>query len=325
MQGNYLTIPKIGFILLCLWVLLMTGFPGCRGDQEYKPVDFSKTVPEESLQPRIIENKGLRVAIAAMISPKETFSYYHELMKFIGGNAGYEIQLIQRKTYQEVSELLQRGEIDLAFICSGPYALDKEKYGFEALTTPVVRGEPFYQSYLIVHKDSPFTKFEDLRDHVFALSDPDSNTGALVPSYWLSRIGEESTTFFNKVIYTYSHDNSIRAVAKGLVDGAAVDGHKWEYFMRRNPEYAALTRVIRKSESFGSPPLVAAAHVSDTLKASLRRILLTMHESPEGNRILTELMIDHFVSPQEEWYQPIRAIHQAIQAAKKGKSEIRKS
>jgi phosphonate transport system substrate-binding protein len=93
---------------------------------------------------------------------------------------------------------------------------------------------------------------------VFAFTDPDSNTGAMVPRFWLAQLGETPESFFSKTIFTYSHDNSILAVAKGLVDAAAVDGHQWEYFERFNPGYTSKTRVIRKSQPFGSPPLVAA-------------------------------------------------------------------
>ena len=93
---------------------------------------------------------------------------------------------------------------------------------------------------------------------MFAFTDPDSNTGAMVPRFWLAELGETPESFFSKTIFTYSHDNSILAVAKGLVDAAAVDGHQWEYFERFSPAYTSKTRVIRKSQPFGSPPLVAS-------------------------------------------------------------------
>ena len=43
---------------------------------------------------------------------------------------------MQRKTYGEIDELLGRGEIDLAFICSGPYVAGKERFGFEFRPCP---------------------------------------------------------------------------------------------------------------------------------------------------------------------------------------------
>jgi len=243
-----------------------------------------------------------------MISPKETFIYYQELLDYIGRNAGLGIQLIQRKTYDEINALFLKGEIDLAFICTGPYAAAREKYGFEALATPQVRGKPFYQSYLIVGKESPYQDMEGLRGRVFAFTDPDSNTGALVPHHWLAQVGEAPETFFQKTVYTYSHDNSILAVAKGLVDGAAVDGHQWEYFQHFTPALTSGTRVIRKSEPYGSPPLVASSRLSDDLKTKIRGILLAMHQEPDGREILDKLLIDQFLAPREEWYEPVRAM-----------------
>ena len=137
------------------------------------------------------ESAQLKVAVAAIISPKETFIYYRQLLDYIGKKLGREIQFIQRKTYGEINELLAKGQIDLAFVCSGPYVEGKEKHGFQLVATPEVQNNA-----------SVFQMLENLRGRVFAFSDPDSNTGKLVPTYWLSQIGERPETFFSKTIYS---------------------------------------------------------------------------------------------------------------------------
>jgi phosphonate transport system substrate-binding protein len=290
---------------------------GCGGDSDYKPVDFSKTVAIAHPDTGTSQENLLRVAVAAMISHKETFIYYRELLDYIGRNSGHSVQLIQRKTYDEVNELFPKGEIDLAFICTGPFAASREKFGFEALATPQVRGQPFYQSYLIVPKDSPYERFEDLRGRVFAFTDPDSNTGTMVPRFWLAEVGETPESFFSKTVFTYSHDNSILAVAKGLVDAAAVDGHQWEYFERFSPAYTSKTRVIRKSQPVGSPPLVASARLKDGVRSRIQELMLSMHTDPDGKRILDKLLIDRFVAPRQEWYEPVRAMIAGLPATAK--------
>jgi phosphonate transport system substrate-binding protein len=295
----------------------LAAYSGCGGDAEYKPVDFSKTVSIAQPDAGAGKEKVLRVAVAAMISPKETFIYYRELLDYIGRNSGHSVQLIQRKTYEEVNELFPKGQIDLAFICTGPFAASREKFGFEALATPQVRGQPFYQSYLIVPKDSTSQALEDLKGRVFAFTDPDSNTGAMVPRFWLAELGQTPESFFSKTIFTYSHDNSILAVAKGLVDAAAVDGHQWEYFERVSPAYTSKTRVIRKSQPFGSPPLVASAQLQEDERSKIKALMLSMHTDPEGKRILEKLMIDRFVAPREEWYEPARAMIAGLPAPAK--------
>ncbi len=302
------------FPLIMLWSAILLFIYAC-GETGYKPVDFSERVLVKRPAGQTYDPKQLRVAVAAVISPKETFVYYQQLLDYIGHHLGHKVQLIQRKTYSEINELFPEGQIDLAFICSGPYAVSKDIFGFEALATPIVRGIPFYHSYLIVNKESPFQKIEELRDHVFAFTDPKSNTGALVPSFWLAEMGETPQSFFSSVNYTYSHDNSIMAVAKALVDGATVDSHIWEYYNVRKPVYTSRTRVIKKSQPFGSPPLVASVYLPAKLKAKIRNTLLTMHQEPEGRRILEELMIDRFVAPREIWYESIRNIKQKVRAA----------
>jgi len=295
-----------------LILLFIVAIYGCSRDSDAVTIDFDKTIAVESPESDIKQKGTLNVAVAAMISPKETFSYYRDLLDFIGTRLDRKVRLIQRKTYGEVNELFKTGQVDLAFICSGPYAVEKEKYGFEALATPIVRGEPYYRSYLIVNKTSTYQNLNDLRDKVFAFTDPDSNTGALVPKYWLSKMGETPESFFESFSYTYSHDNSIMAVARALVDGATVDGHKWEYFQAKNPIFSSRTRVIQKSKPFGSPPLVASVALPPQDKDLIKQFVFTMHLDMQGKNILDSLMIEKFVLPDEKWYEPVRQMEIAL-------------
>ena len=300
---------KTKLIITCFILAMVAYTAGCGKDSDTVVVDFSKTVAVERPKSPAPESTQLTVAVAAIISPKETFIYYRQLLDYIGKKMGREIQFIQRKTYGEINELLAKGQIDLAFICSGPYVVGKEKFGFQLVATPEVQNNHFYHSYLIVNKTSAFRKLEDLRGRVFAFSDPDSNTGKLVPTYWLSQLSERPETFFEKTIYTYSHDNSILAVAKELVDGAAVDGLIWEYYHRKNPIFTSKTRIIRKSDPYGIPPMVASNIIPTELMTKIRSLLFSMHEDPKGQAILKELMIDRFIAPQDKWYDSIRKIN----------------
>jgi phosphonate transport system substrate-binding protein len=277
----------------------------CGSDSEYIKVDFTEKGEASLIEFKPADRKTLRVAVAAMVSPQETFIYYQELIDYLGARSNLDVLLVQRRTYSEINQMLAKAQIDIAFTCTGPYVSGGKDYGFEAVATPVVRGEPYYQSYLIVSQDSPFHSLADLKGKRFAFSDPESNTGALVPQFWLRQIDQTPESFFQTFTYTYSHDNSILAVAKKLVDAAAVDGHIWEYYRRRNDFYVRNTRVIQKSEPFGSPPLVMSVALDPKIKETLIKIIMRMHEDPKGAEILSELMIDRFTVPKGEWYMPV--------------------
>lgn len=303
------------FWILSLFSLFLLS--GCGGDDSYETVDFGDTVSRLPVHEEQ-DVPVLNVAVGAMISPEKTLENYQALIEYIGGEIDRKTRIIQRKTYGEVNELIRNGDVDIAFICTGPYIRGKPEAGFEAIATPVIRGEPFYRAYLIVHRDSSYQSLPDLEGTVFAFTDPASNTGAMVPTSWLAEIGESPDRFFDRVHYTYSHDNSILAVAASLVEGASVDGHIWEYYHQRDPVNTSKTRVIRKSEPFGSPPLVASAFVDDDIKNRIRQTVLHMHETTEGRTILERLMIDRFAAPLEKWYEnvPIREKDSATQVKK---------
>lgn len=307
-----LPINIAGFLAACLFLFLAMGAAGCSGEPDQVSVDFSKTLPLARPPHHANEAGTLRGAVAAMISPRETFIHYRQLLAYVARKSGKDLEFVQRKTYEEINELLGKGEIDLAFICSGPYALTKDRYGFVPLAVPEVQGSTSYRAYLIVNRNSPFQKLQDLKGQTFAFTDPDSNTGKLVPTFWLAELNQRPETFFQQIIYTYSHDNSILAVARGLVAAAAVDGLVWEYYQATNPVFTSKTRIIKKSESYGIPPLVASRRLPAAERERLEQTLLTMHQDPEGKKILTGLLIDRFLPLKEEWYEPIRSMNRRL-------------
>jgi phosphonate transport system substrate-binding protein len=269
-------------------------------------VDFDKPAADGG-KPLSSENRPtLRVAVGAMVSPKETYDIYRQLFLHIGKKTNRELDLIQRKTYSEINMMLMKGQLDLAFLCSGPYVMASNRGNLELLAVPRVQGATVYKSYLIVNEKSRFETLSDLKGRSFAFTDPASNTGRMAPTYWLALMGERPETFFSQVVFTYSHDNSILAVARGLVDGATVDSLIWDYFNERDPVFTSQTKIIRESEPYGIPPLVVPMDLDPELKAGLRDTLYSMHDDVEGKKILESLMIDRFVPAQDDWYDSVR-------------------
>ena len=96
---------------LVLFLLLVAA--GCKDEGGTRVVDFTRTIEIARPGTAVPEENQLRVAVGAMVSPKETFAHYRELLEYIGAKVGREVQLIQRRTYGEINDLLGKGEIDL--------------------------------------------------------------------------------------------------------------------------------------------------------------------------------------------------------------------
>jgi phosphonate transport system substrate-binding protein len=291
---------KIGLV----WLALLLFLTAC-GGSIYPHISLAEA-GAPAPNPDVPRKLPLRVAIAAVISPQATLDAYGPLLNYLSAKLDRPVQLIQRNTYAEINELIRSGGADLAFACGGAYVEGQREFGMELLAAPQVRGETTYFSYIIVPRDSTAQSLSDLRGHSFAFSDPLSNSGHLVPQWLLYQMGETPERFFSSTLFTYSHDNSIRAVADHLVDGAAVDSLVYDYTIARDPTFSSRTRVIGQAGPFGIPPVVIHPDLNHDLKTQLRNVLLAMADDPAGQPVLNRLMIDRFVIVDDSTYDSIR-------------------
>ncbi len=303
---------KLLKMIVILLVILMLFTTGCAGKPDGS-IEISlrdmQTVDNEK-QPT--NPNTLRVAFSSITSPKETMIYYSDLLKYIEKNSGLTIKVIQRKTYKEVNDLIEAGEVDLAFICTYAYILGTEKFGLQPFLVPQINGKTTYQSYIIVPKDSTVSTFEELKDKRFAFTDPLSNTGYIYPRYLIKQENQTTDTFFKKSIFTYSHDNSTKAVYDKIVDGAAVDSLVYDYLIEQKPEFGDKIRIINISEEFGMPPIVVSSGVNSETRKKIKDIFLNMHESAEGEAILQHLKIERFREQEDANYDSVRKIAEEV-------------
>ncbi|MGW8195297.1 MAG: phosphate/phosphite/phosphonate ABC transporter substrate-binding protein, partial [Desulforhopalus sp.] len=246
--------------------------------------------------------------VASMITPVSTVRYYQQIVEYLGAKLGVRTEMIHRTTYDEIDTLLEQGLVDVAFICSAPYVMDKAKFGVELLVAPLVKGKPFYQSNIIVHKDSQIKTVDELQGQAFVFVDPKSNTGRLYPAYFLAKRHQTPENFFSSYLYSYSHNKSVEMVAKNKVDGAAVDSIVYDYMRATDSPYAKETKVIHRSPQFGIPPVVAPPNLSPLLKSAIREVFLDMHNDRDGKRILEAMKIDKFTIVPDSNYDSIRAM-----------------
>lgn len=229
-----------------------------------------------------------------------------ELQAYLTRAIGEEVQLVTQRTYQEVTALLVSGNLEAAWVCGYPFVKFRDE--LELVATPVWRGRPVYQSYLIVGRDRDISGFDDCSGDIHAFSDPDSNSGYLVTKTYFAERGVSEETFFRKSFFTYGHRNVIRAVASGLADSGSVDGYVWEVMKTTETELVAKTRVLVKSGWHGFPPVAASSGQRNSQAvARIRSALLDMNHDVLGRSVLARLQLDGFVETTAESYDSIAA------------------
>jgi phosphonate transport system substrate-binding protein len=207
------------------------------------------------------------------------------LKRYLEGETGYPVQLVTRRTYQEITALLVSAELDAAWICGYPFVAFRDRLSLVAV--PVWRGRPLYQSYLIASVGRSARSIADLKGDVHAFSDPDSNSGFLVTAAELAKLDQRPETFFGRTLFTYSHRNVVRAVASGLAASGSVDGYVYEVLREVSPDLVDQTEVVRASDWNPFPPIACPRTFEAAGKTSaLREALLRLPSNSDGMAVL---------------------------------------
>lgn len=292
--------------------VLLLATCGCRDAPQRIELEVTAPAAVDGSAPR---EKHLRVAVGGMITPRAGLAYYRKFLDYIGQKTGRHVDFVDREDYAEINALVKSRNVDVAFVCGGPYVDGHADFGMELLAAPEAYGGTVYYSYIIVAQNRPLKRFEDLRGKVFAFTDPLSNSGRLVPVHLLHQMRETPESFFGRTTYTHSHDKSIRAVGQEVVDGAAVDSLVWEFVNATDPAVTARTMIIWKSPPFGIPPVVVHPALDPALKDTLRHVFLNAHADDQGRAILDGMRIDRFVPIQDDAYNSIREMQAQVREA----------
>lgn len=225
--------------------------------------------------------------------PNDQYRALEDWRRYLERRLKRPITFVRRDKYIEMMDLLRLQKIDFAWICDYPFVLFENQT--RLLAVPLHHGRPYYQSYLIVSaQDKKTASILDLKNMVFAYSDPYSNTGYLTPRFDLRKMDEDPSHFFRKTFFTWSHSKTVEAVATGLAQGGSVSSHVWDTLAKVKPELTAATRIVTVSPDYGQAPFVSRTAINEAAFRDMQQVLLTMREDADGQRLLRALNLDGF-------------------------------
>ncbi|BAZ37088.1 ABC-type phosphate/phosphonate transport system periplasmic component-like protein [Calothrix sp. NIES-4101] len=243
------------------------------------------------------------------------FIFYQAVASYLGRVLGMEIDLSQGKVDSLVDPLLLKDRLDLAFICGLPLIryCQTAPYQLQTLVAPVMAApryqqRPIYFADVIVNSASQIHQFSDLQEKLFCYNDLGSNSGYNLLRYKLIQ-DKYSQPFFSKEMQSGSHQTSIRWVAKGIADCAAIDSIVLEQELHDFPELAQHVRVVEVLRNSPIPPLVAATHLGSSLITQICTCLLCPDE--ELQTAMRKVGISYFVPVKLEDYRVLLQMYEA--------------
>jgi phosphonate transport system substrate-binding protein len=245
-----------------------------------------------------------------------TLAFYELVTEEIGRRLGLPTELVVETSY----ESCEKDQNEVCFVCSLPY-VTFERRGLDIavpVAAPVLLGEryggrPIYFSDVIVHRDSAFGSFHDLRGKSWAYNEPLSWSGYGITRYHLVTLGE-TNGFFENVVEAGFHHEALRMVARGEVDGSAIDSQVLAIELREHPDLAEQVRVVEALGPSTIQPVAVSRRVPHDLREAIREVLLTMALDPAVRERLAPAIVERFVPVDARSYDDIRMMADACEA-----------
>ncbi len=202
------------------------------------------------------------------------------------------------------------GEADVGFMCAPPFVRLREldPPPVELLGAPVFKdirasGRPVYFSEVVVRRDDPARSFRDLGQSSWAYNDACSLSGYYSLLDKLAQIGTDSRTL--DLRHSGSHLASIKQVAQGEVDAAAIDSNVLAIQFQLAPELRQQLRVVESWGPFPIQPVVVRSTMDAAIKDRLRTCLTTTDPGGAGSS-LTRFGLQRFVNVTDAHYDSER-------------------
>jgi phosphonate transport system substrate-binding protein len=177
--------------------------------------------------------------------------------------------------------------------------------------TVAKNGSDGYFAHILVHKDSPFQKLDDVlkcdKSLDFGIGDPNSTSGFLVPTTFIFSAKSIDPKVCFKTVRNANHEANALAVANKLVHAATNNSENMERLEKTAPDKAKEIRIIWTSPLIPSDPIVWRKDLDAGLKEKISKFFFSYGTKDENEKkILLELGWAPFKKSDNNQLLPIR-------------------
>lgn len=197
---------------------------------------------------------------------------------------------------EQMAKYLQNKEID--WVTTSPFSafILSEKTGAEIMIRRWKQGIPDYQTVFIARKDSAINSLSDLKGKIIAFEKSDSTSSYMVPKSViinkklelaaLSSLEQKFPADKVGYIFTQSEKKIAEWVCKGLVHAGAYSNLNWSNSDDTPKLFKKELSIFYQTPLFPRAVELIRKDLNPTIKKHLKKILLTAHENPQGEKVL---------------------------------------
>jgi phosphonate transport system substrate-binding protein len=248
--------------------------------------------------PQRTRNQTLSLGIVSELGRVQVTDHFNEFVRYIARNlnsgSDFEGKIVIASTPFLLARLIEQKKVDFYMESPYPTYLVNNVQGVAKLLLRRWKGGMAeYKSLIFARKDGEINRLEDLRGKVFVFEDTESTSGHFLPKHFLSRKGFrfiDKSRFDPDALPTdvrYVFAGSQTKVVDWVLTGKATAGAiSDDDYARLDEKARSGLIVLAETERLPRHLLSVRKDFSPALTDRLEKVLLMMHESDEGRKIL---------------------------------------
>jgi phosphonate transport system substrate-binding protein len=252
---------------------------------------------------------ALHLVLTPSQKPTDLLTAGEEFGKVLGELAGVRVRVTVASDYAAMIEALRNRTADLAFAHPVGYVIANREAKAMIVARNLWHGKATFTAKIYARKDTGVKTLEDLRGKTMAFVDPASSSGYVYPMLMLIQRGlvknKDPKTFFREVVYSGSHDASMKALQNGHVDAIASFDQAREQYVKDPAEREKIV-VLAESTPIPESGICARDGLDPAVVARVRAALLKIR-GPQYAALLKRVYdIDGFEPAEDKDYDPVR-------------------
>ncbi len=237
---RYLNFPLLAFLALIV--------PGTHAAQPVEPLVF---------------------IVHPFDTPSRLYQRFRPLCDYLQEVTGRPIDLRVASTYEEQIQHIAEGKADLTYIGPTPYVRARDRYApVQLLAAEAEGGRAFYQSVIVVRRESPIRSAADIRNRTMAFGADKSFSSFYIPRLMLQNAGVRLTDLKNYA-YLGRHERVALAVLHRDFDAGGLRLEIAQKYLDRG------LRIVTTSDPLPPHAIVARPGLPEPIAEAVRKALLT--------------------------------------------------
>lgn len=235
-------------------------------------------------------------------NPQRMFEIFNPIMDILSREIpNSKFTLEASRDYTDFNHKLENRKFH--FTLPNPYQTIKGiKHGYHVFAK--MGDDDNFRGIVLVRKDSHIKSILDLKGKKVGFPAPTALAASMMPQLYMQLHGLNVKKDI-EVVYVGSQESSILSVYNKDVAASATWPPPWKSLATERPELLKELTILFQTDKFINNSVMARNDIDDKIIQTVKKILLQLPETLEGQQILKKMELSKFETASDENYQQV--------------------